>query len=376
MTWESLAKMNSTDRDELDEYMSRGDEAVLRTAAERKDLPIVIYGATGKFVIHVTEMLLRAVRELGRGGRRVHLIARFAGRERVEERLRVYHDLIVRHELDLLQAKAADLKNIPPEAWVIYGAGYKFVQSGEGSEEYARKCRLYGNAIPELVFDHHRSGAEIVVIGSASGLEFTPVHAQAGDDAPLAPRPGKVYGESIRDKEEVLKKILAAPELARPSRAVILRGAYFTDLTYGGVEPEILTIMKGGIINLGEKAYFNLSSHRDTARWVIRAVELAADPVAVYNLSGPTIDVREAAGLIAGFLSGFARARAGGPLRRYVVRFTGRPAEKHILADGSKLQEKLGAPYDSPEDIIRAQSWWRFHGGFSLDLNHEIGKEK
>ena len=235
MTWKSLAQINSVDPANMDEYHSRPDNRVKELVSRRKG-DIVIYGARGKFSRHVSLMLLRAIRETDTANRIVHLVSSLRVDEEFDESVRPYEDFIRQHHIDLIDATEADLKPIPGDApWMLYLAGYKFAKPGEGDSDYALKCDLYGIVIPSLVFTHHQAGSDIVIMGSYNGLEKTPVDKPAGDDAPLQPLPENHYGKSILDKERVIHAILKGRDLKNASRAVILRGGYYTDAsTYGG----------------------------------------------------------------------------------------------------------------------------------------------
>lgn len=100
---------------------------------------------------------------------------------------------------------------------------------------------------------------------------------------------------------------------------------------------------------------------------MILAADLVSHPVATFNCSGPTVSVREAAVQIAENLEICADVKMK-------AKFTGTPAERHLLADGRRLEEKLGKSLDSLQDIILGQTYWVVNGGFRRGLDHLIGK--
>jgi hypothetical protein len=356
MTWgETLADINSIDIDDLHEYNSRPTEKVLELLSKKND-EIVIYGASGKWMSDLTEMILRSIKT-GTPNRKVHLVSRFRKKNEFEERFAKYSDLFVLHEIDLVNAKKSDLEGIPNDApWIIYGVGYKF-RTTETEEEYARLCNLYGNDIPQMVINHHRQGADIVVIGSANGVELTRVDDQAKDNVPLLPKESNLYGVSIRDKEMVVKEIVRG----NSSKAVILRGAYMTDFTYGGLEPPVLAVLNNKEIDLAKLTYFNIIGHRDANIYAILSVSSASNPVTTLNLAGHTVDIRQIADAV-------------GDAFKKPIRYTGKPAELHLLIDGSKLESLYGAPIDSLFDLINGQIFWTKRGGYSKVLNHHVGE--
>lgn len=370
MWGKTLAGINSVDIDDLNEYNSRPTENVLELMCDRKNDEIIIYGASGKWMSDLTEMILRAIRETGTINRKIHLVSRFRNRKDFDKRFGKYADLFVLHEIDLVNAKASDLKEIPNNAnWVIYGVGYKF-RTTETEEEYTRLCGLYGNDIPQMIFEHHKCETDIVVIGSANGIELTKVDNQAKDDAPLVPKENNLYGQSIRDKEEKIKSILKgskiplSPPLGKGellSNAVILRGGYMTDFTYGGLEPIIFAVMNDKEIDLAKLAYFNIIGHRDANIYVILSVKSASNPVNMFNLSGHTADVRQI-------------AEIAGKAFNKTVNCVGEPAELHLLIDSSKIESMYGKPIDSLDNLINGQIYWIKNKGFSKALNHHVGE--
>ncbi len=65
MIWgNSLSDINSVSLDDLHEYNSRPTESVLELLYSKRDETIVFYGATGKWMSDLAEMLLRAILEL------------------------------------------------------------------------------------------------------------------------------------------------------------------------------------------------------------------------------------------------------------------------------------------------------------------------
>ena len=359
--WANLSEIDSSSIDDLNEYNSRPDERVLERMSARAYDDIVIYGATGKWMSDLTEMVLRAIRETGTTTRKLHLVSRFREDAVFNHRFARYRELFVKHKIDLLGIRETDLGRIPRDPpWVIYGVGYKF-QRNETDEEYARLCEFYGETIPTAVFTHHQRGADIVVIGSGNGLALTPSHDQAKDDAPLVPEDENVYGRSIRDKEEVLKAILEEGVLSDLSMAVVLRGMYMTDLTYGGLEKPILAVMDNREIDLGEVSTFNIMSHRDANVYTILAVGSASNPPTTLNLSGHTVYVRDLAA-VAGEAFGVT------------VNYEGKPNQLDLLADGSKIESLYGPQLDSLSDLIDAQLFWIRRGGYSMGMDHKVGK--
>jgi hypothetical protein len=357
MWGKTLAEISSVNLDDLHEYNSRPTDQVLELIGKRGNDEIIIYGASGKWMSDLTEMILRSVRDTGTTKRKVHLISRFRNKAEFDKRFLKYSDLFVLHEIDLVNAKDADLMEIPNnENWIIYGVGYKF-RTTETEEEYTRLCRLYGNDIPQMVFEHHKCNAKIVVIGSANGIELTKVDNQAKDDAPLVPKDSNFYGQSIRDKENILIEILRE----NSSKAVILRGGYMTDFTYGGLEPIISSVLNEREIDLAKLAYFNIIGHRDANIYVILSVDSVSNPIMKLNLSGHTVSVSQVADI------------AGKAFGKPVI-YLGKPAEHHLLMDSSKIESIYGKPIDSLENLINGQIYWIKNKGYSKALNHHVGE--
>jgi len=356
MMWRNtLADINSVDIDDLHEYNSRPTDKIIDLFTRRKYDEIIVYGATGKWMSDLTEMILRAIRGTGTTDRKIHLISRFRNKDEFDKRFAKYSGLFVLHEIDLVNNP--DLKDVPNDAqWVIYGVGYKF-RTTETEEEYARLCRLYGNDIPRIVINHHKQNADIVVIGSANGVDLTRVDDQAKDDAPLLPKESNLYGVSIRDKENVVKDILKG----NTSKAIILRGGYMTDFTYGGLETPVLAVLNDKEIDLAKLTYFNIIGHRDANIYVILSVDSASNPVTTLNLSSHTVDIRQI-------------VDTAGKAFGKTVKYTAKPAELHLLINSSKIESLYGQPIDSLSDLINGQIYWIKNGGYSKVLNHHVGE--
>ena len=359
MAWKNLASLDSVDLHDLNEYMSRPDERVLELVGRRKDMDIVVYGATGKWMMDITEMLLRALRETGTTRRKVHLVARFSRESGVRQRLAAYDGLYRIHRVDFLNLMMHDLTRINADcSWVIYGIGYKF-RTHETEEEYIRLCNLYGKVIPSLIFTYHKKSSDIVMIGSGNALPPSPIDAQAGDDSPLEPLKEQIYGESIKNKEEILKFILEDDD-SRSSRAVILRAMYMTNLIYGGLEKPMQAVLRDQPVDLGEGGAFNIIGHRDASIYTILAVQAASNPLTTLNLAGHTVELQSVAQAAARSLD-------------KTVKFTGTPKRLHLLADDSRLKKLFGGPVDSLLDLIAAQMYWIRNQGGSLKLDHKVG---
>lgn len=359
MAWKDLTGMDTVSPDDLNEYMSRPDSRVLELVARRGREDIVIYGATGKWMSDLTEMVLRAVRETGTAGRKVHLVSRFSTDREIKGRFAPYAGLFDVHRVDMLRLTFRDLAAVPEDApWIIYGIGYKF-RTTETREEYVRLCDLYGKVIPSLIFTLHRRGADIAMIGSGNPLPLTPIDSQAREDAWLMAKPGNIYGESIRNKEEILRLVLQSGETGA-SRGVILRAMYMTNFTYGGLEPPMLSVRDGAGLDRRKLWAFNIISHRDANIYAILAVQAASNPVSVLNISGHTVTLDQVAG-------------AAGLEFGVEPRIFGAPRRFHLLADDSRTRKLYGPPLDSLEDLLACQARWIKRGGVSLHLDHKVG---
>jgi hypothetical protein len=100
---------------------------------------------------------------------------------------------------------------------------------------------------------------------------------------------------------------------------------------------------------------------------MILAADLVAHSVATLNCSGPTVSVREGVVQIAEDLEIYADVKM-------IANVSGVPADEHLLADGRRLEEKLGKSLDSLQDIVLGQTYWVVNGGFRCGLDHRIGK--
>ncbi len=93
---------------------------------------------------------------------------------------------------------------------------------------------------------------------------------------------------------------------------------------------------------------------------MVLAVSSASNPVTTLNLSGHTADIRQI-------------TETAGKAFGVTVRYTGKPADLHLLIDGSKLESLYGTPIDSLSNLINAQIYWVKNKGYSKALDHHVG---
>jgi hypothetical protein len=174
------------------------------------------------------------------------------------------------------------------------------------------------------------------------------------------------YGHAIKRKEEVVHQVFAGkPDL----RGILIRGGYYTDLTYSGVEEWIDKIIDGKPIDFAEKAHLNLLTNRDAAIAMILSLRLADNPVPVLNLAGAQIDISSQIGDIESEL----RKHEG--YEHLVAQFEPTTVTPYgLIANGQALIYAISQePVDLIRNIERAQVHWIANGGYRRNEDQHVG---
>lgn len=322
--------------DELDELMTRPTEALVRDVAEL-DEPLVILGAGGKMGPSLAAMVKRAADEAG-VDLDVYAVSRFRDpdvRDWLESRG------VATIAADLLEP--ATLRAVPDAPNVVYLAGLKFGTSANPALTWAVNTLAPAAAVarwPE---------ARFVALSTGNVYPFVDVRSGgATESTPLAP-PGE-YAHAAIARERILD--FAASRAPRAD-IVVLRLNYALDLRYGVVRDIADDIHAGRPVDLAT-GHFNAIWQRDANAHIVRALALADNPPAVYNLTGPeTLETRAVAETLA-------------RLMNREPEFVGAPAETALLSNPSRLFERLGPPETPIETVVAWTADWVARGGRSL----------
>ena len=134
---------------------------------------------------------------------------------------------------------------------------------------------------------------------------------------------------------------------------------YAQHLGYGVLVDLARMIATGERISL-EMPYVNLISQRDAIDRSLRGLEVAANPSAVFNVSGPYCNVREICLKLAAVLG------------REPI-FATEEADTALIANDSFCVERFGPYRDNWEDMIVAAANWVKAGGEYWNLPTKFG---
>jgi nucleoside-diphosphate-sugar epimerase len=241
---------------------------------------------------------------------------------------------------DLLDADAVG--RLPEAAHVIFLAGRKFGSTGDEATTWATNCSL-----PGVVCRKFRD-SRIVAFSSGNIYGLVPVDG-CGSREEDAPRPVGEYAMSCLGRERVFEyhsRTLGIP-------MVLVRLNYACEMRYGVLVDLARKVWDGEAIDL-EMGFLNTIWQGDANAMALRALELAASPPRVVNLTGPELlsvrDVCERLGRLMG----------------RPVRFSGAESPTALLSDARPALDLLGPPRVGADELIEWVARWVSRGGRSL----------
>lgn len=328
--------MNLTNERELDEFLSRPNEADIAAVRElRGDL--LILGVAGKMG---PSLAVRARRAADAAGVRMRIIgvSRFsnpAARRWLEEAgiETIAADALVEEELAAL----------PDAPNVVYMAARKFGSTGD--EAYTWAMNTYLPARAALRYRHSR----IVAFSSGNVYPFVPVSSGGATEA-TPPAPVGEYGMSALGRERMFEYVSSH----HGTPAAILRLNYAVELRYGV------------LLDIGRKVFerrpvdlfmgsANVIWQGDANSICLRSFALCQSPPFVLNLTGPeTLSVRSV-------------AQRFGELFGVAPVFLGAEADTALLNNAARCFRLFGYPAVSVDQLIEWIAQWIGSGGATLD---------
>lgn len=318
--------------EELDQLISEPSADVIR-AVEKCPGTYAVLGAGGKMGFHVSLMLQRALRELGRDNT-VTTISRFSS-------------AAARQQFDNagFRVIAADLSDpqtvaeMPATDNVFFLAGVKFGTSSQ--PEILQRMNV---DMPTLVTEHYRS-SRIVALSTGCVYSFAaPETGGATEDSEVDPPGG--YAKSCRGRE-------AAFETAAKSfgtRSSLIRLNYSIDLRYGVLLDIAQKVRKSQPVNV-EMGYANVIWQGDAIAHTIQSLPHASAPPFVVNITGPNVlSVRDIANMF-------------GDRFRSTPIIEGTEQPTAWLSNAGKAHALFGAPRISLTQMVHWVADWLEQGG-------------
>ncbi len=321
---------------ELDALLSEPDPA-LEAFVSRIRPPLVILGAGGKMG---PTLCLLARRAADAAGLPLPIIAvsRFGSPEP-----RAWLDAhgIETRSCDLFDRDA--VAQLPDAGDVLYLVGQKFGTSRDPASTWA------ANAIPPGLIAERYPGSRLVVLSTGNVYPLVPTTGNgATETTPLTP-----IGE-YPNAAVARERLFEFHTRQHHTPLVILRLNYAVELRYGVLHDIASRIWQGAAIDLGH-GWFNCLWQGDANRRILRALDLAAQPPQVLNLTGPDrLSVRDLA------------TRLGALLER-PVRFTGTEGSTALLSDATLASQAFGPPTMPIDTLLRWTADWVRRGGRSLN---------
>ena len=323
------------DTAQLEELLSV-PSAELVAMMKRLDGDIMILGIAGKMGVTMGRLALRAIREAG-VTKKVIGVARFS---HPEERAKLQSWGVETIVCDLLDREA--VRRLPRVRNIIFMAGRKFGTEGSEAQTWAMNVLA-----PAYVAEHFRD-SRIVVFSTGCVYPLVGV-TSGGCTEETAPAPVGEYSQSCLGRERIFEYHSAK----HGTEVLLFRLNYSVDLRYGVLHDIARRIWEGRPVE-NTVGHFNVIWQGDANSCALRALELAASPPAILNVTGPEIASVE------------ETARELGRLMGKAVTFTGRPGGRCYLNDATKMFRHFGKPTVPLAQLIRWQADWIANGGESI----------
>jgi len=238
---------------------------------------------------------------------------------------------------DLLDETA--IAQLPAAPNVIYLAGLKFGSMGNEASMWAMNTWL-----PGVICRKFRS-SRIVAFSTGAVYGLSPASANGSSESE-APAPVGEYAMSCLGRERIFEffsKTWSIP-------MVLIRLFYACELRYGVLVDLARKLLSGEPIDLG-MGWFNIIWQGDNNAMTLLALERAATPPFLLNVTGPEIlSVRET-------------SEAMGRLLGVAPRFTGPETTTACLGNAAKSHRLFGTPRIGADRLIAWVANWVKRGG-------------
>jgi nucleoside-diphosphate-sugar epimerase len=308
----------------LEDELSRPSEADI-AFMRRVEGDILILGAGGKMG---PSLARRASRAADRAGtpRRIIAVSRFPSAE-VREQLRGWGVEAV--ACDLLDRE--QIARLPDSPNVLFLAGRKF-----GSTDNQPLTWATNVLVPALVAERYRHSR---IVALSSGNIYALAAVPPTEETP--PAPVGEYAQTVLGRERVFEFFSSL----HGTQVVLMRLNYAIDLRYGVLLDIGRRVWEGRPVPLATGSV-NVIWQGDANSMCLRALELAAAPPRILNITGP--DVLRVRWIAEQFGRHFGKEPV----------FEGQEAETALLSDASLACRLLGRPAVEPEAMIEMTAAW------------------
>jgi nucleoside-diphosphate-sugar epimerase len=322
--------------DQLEDLLSEPSVAAVQ-ALVRCPGDILLLGAGGKMGPTLARMARRASDAAGTQ-RRIIAVSRFTTQE-LPAQLQHYGVEPICCDLTDPQQLGA----LPEAPNVIFMTGLKF-----GASTSATATRLMNVELPRRVC-HQYSQSRLVAFSSGNVYGYSPV-VWGGSMERDALSPVGGYAQSVVAREEVFTQ--CTRQFGTP--VTLLRLNYACELRYGVLVDIARAVWNGQPIPLAMGS-FNILWQGDANAAALAALDLAAAPPLVLNVTGPeTLSVRRVAEQL-------------GQLLGKPAIFAGVEAADALLNNAQLAHQRLGYPRIGPRQMLEWIADWVRRGGEFLD---------
>ena len=317
----------------LEDELSRPSDADY-AFLQRLPGDVLILGAGGKMGPSLARLARRAA-DASPTPRRVFAVSRFTG---AEGRRQLRQQGVVPISCDLLDR--GQLSRLPDCPNVLFLAGRKFGSTDNQPLTWATNVLL-----PSFVCERYR---ESRIVALSSGNVYPLSAAPSNEETP--PAPVGEYAQSVLGRERVFEYYSGL----HSTPVTLVRLNYAIDLRYGVLLDIGLQVREGLPVSL-DMGSVNVIWQRDANSMCLRALELAASPPRILNVTGPQI------------LSVRWIAERFAALFGVAPNFKGVEAPTALLSDSSLACRLLGTPGVTPEEMIGMTAEWIRDGGPTLN---------
>lgn len=322
---------------ELESFLAQPSAALIDFMRQLKG-DIMILGVAGKMGVTMAKLAANAIKAAG-VDKTVYGVARFsdaAAREKLESAG------VKTITCDLMDQ--AQLKTLPRVENIIFMAGRKF--GTQGCEDLTWAMNVLA---PAYVADNFPD-SRITVF--STGCVYPLVTAEEGGcTEEVRPEPVGEYSQSCLGRE----RIFEYAQRKHQNPMLFFRLNYSIDLRYGVLHDIALPIWKGEKVN-NAVSHFNAIWQGSANEIALRSLGLAANPVALLNVTGPeTVSTEEVAEEF---------GRLFGKKVEYMYPAAGK---KGYLNNAGKMLDIFGKPAVTMQQMIKWQAEWIKSGGEDLN---------
>jgi len=308
----------------LEDQLSRPSEADI-AFMRRIEGDILILGAGGKMGPSLARRARRAADRAG-SRRRIVAVSRFTSEEAAGQ-LRSWGVEVA--SCDLLDRR--QIARLPDSPNVMFLAGRKF-----GSTDNEPLTWVTNVLVPGLVAERYQ-GSRMVALSSGNVYPLTAIPATEE----TLPAPVGEYAQSVLGRERIFQFFSSRDG----TPVALVRLNYAIDLRYGVVLDIGRRVWERRPVPLATGSV-NVIWQGDANSMCLRALEIAASPPRLLNVTGPeTLRVR------------WIAERFGEHFETEPI-FEGAEAETALLSDSSLACRLLGRPAINPEAMIEMTAEW------------------